>query len=195
MVLTPVAGMGATLSFQSLYEAARPIFGTLAVGFPLLADMLILGSTLAYLAGAIAGPPLPGWARVRTRRSRRDAPVERPGRRHRDRPLARHPGLVVDPGRNNRPSGHRPLENTERLAARTDSGPAVDQQPSGNPADLAADGPHRSAHPSPAPCRTGLHAAVVQTLKTAMPRRGQRGARHLIRRQLRAGCLDPITLE
>ncbi len=61
LVLTPVAGIGACLSFQSLYRAAKPIFGPLAIGYPLLADMLILGATLAFLAGATSGRALAGW--------------------------------------------------------------------------------------------------------------------------------------
>ena len=61
LVLCPVAGIGAALSLQSLHEAAAPIFGPLAFGFPLLVDMLILGATLAFLAGATVGRPLPGW--------------------------------------------------------------------------------------------------------------------------------------
>ena len=61
LILCPVAGIGALLSFRSLHEAAAPVFGSFAAGFPLLVDMLILGSTLAYLAGASLGRALPGW--------------------------------------------------------------------------------------------------------------------------------------
>jgi uncharacterized protein DUF2637 len=62
IVLIPVAGIGAGLSFRSLYEAAVSTFGArLAFGFPLLVDMLILGTSLAYLAGLSDGCPRPGW--------------------------------------------------------------------------------------------------------------------------------------
>jgi hypothetical protein len=60
-VLCPVAVISAVLSFRSLCSAAAPIFGPLSVGFPLLVDMLILGATCAFLAGAKVGRPVPGW--------------------------------------------------------------------------------------------------------------------------------------
>jgi len=62
VVLVPVAGIGAILSFRSLYEAAIPTFGEyLAAGFPLLVDLLILGASLQYVAGAKVGRPMTGW--------------------------------------------------------------------------------------------------------------------------------------
>jgi len=62
IVLIPVALIGAVLSFRSLYEAANPTFGPyLAGGFPALVDLLILGASLQYVAGAKIGRPLPGW--------------------------------------------------------------------------------------------------------------------------------------
>jgi hypothetical protein len=62
VVLVPVAAIGAVLSFRSLYEAARPTFGIyLAAGFPLLVDLLILGASLQYVAGAKIGRPMAGW--------------------------------------------------------------------------------------------------------------------------------------
>jgi hypothetical protein len=58
IVLVPVALIGAILSFQSLYQAAVPTFGQwLAAGFPLLVDLLILGASLQYVAGAKIGRP------------------------------------------------------------------------------------------------------------------------------------------
>jgi hypothetical protein len=62
VVLVPVAVIGAVLSFRSLYQAAVPTFGDyLAGGFPLLVDLLILGASLQYVAGAKIGRPMAGW--------------------------------------------------------------------------------------------------------------------------------------
>ncbi len=62
VVLVPVAVIGAVLSYQSLYKAAQPTFGPyLAGGFPLLVDLLILGASLQYVAGAKIGRPMTGW--------------------------------------------------------------------------------------------------------------------------------------
>ncbi|HST85868.1 MAG TPA: DUF2637 domain-containing protein [Kineosporiaceae bacterium] len=62
VVLVPVAVIGAVLSFRSLYQAAVPTFGDyLAAGFPLLVDLLILGASLQYVAGAKIGRPMAGW--------------------------------------------------------------------------------------------------------------------------------------
>ena len=62
VVLVPVAAIGAVLSFRSLYQAAVPTFGDyLATGFPLLVDLLILGASLQYVAGAKVGRPMAGW--------------------------------------------------------------------------------------------------------------------------------------
>jgi hypothetical protein len=57
-----VAGIGAVLSFRSLYAAAVPTFGEyFAAGVPLLVDLLILGASLLYVAGAKVGSPMAGW--------------------------------------------------------------------------------------------------------------------------------------
>ncbi|MBT0771360.1 DUF2637 domain-containing protein [Kineosporia sp. J2-2] len=62
IVLVPVAVIGAVLSYRSLYKAALPTFGPqLAAGFPLLVDLLILGASLQYVAGAKVGRPMNGW--------------------------------------------------------------------------------------------------------------------------------------
>jgi hypothetical protein len=62
VVLIPVAVIGAVLSFKSLYAAATPTFGPyLSAGFPLLVDLLILGASLQYVAGAKVGRPMSGW--------------------------------------------------------------------------------------------------------------------------------------
>lgn len=60
--LALVALVGAALSWRSLYLAAIPVFGRgLAVGFPLLVDLLILGTSAQYIVGAKAGRPRAGW--------------------------------------------------------------------------------------------------------------------------------------
>lgn len=61
VVLIPVAVIGAALSYESLYQAAEPVFHTLAFGFPLLVDFLILGASLVYVSGAKVGRPRAGW--------------------------------------------------------------------------------------------------------------------------------------
>jgi hypothetical protein len=62
LVLAVVALVGAALSWLSLYEAARATFGDrMAAGFPLLVDALILGASLAYVAGAKVGRARAGW--------------------------------------------------------------------------------------------------------------------------------------
>ena len=67
LVLVPVAVYGAALSYDSLYLAARqvfdaPVFGlNLAVGLPLVVDLLILGASLIYVDGARHGRPGAGW--------------------------------------------------------------------------------------------------------------------------------------
>ena len=67
LVLVPVAVYGAALSYNSLYLAARRVFDTpvfglnLAVGLPLVVDLLILGASLVYVDGAREGRPGAGW--------------------------------------------------------------------------------------------------------------------------------------
>jgi hypothetical protein len=62
VVLSVVAAAGAVLSWASLYAYAAQVFGPeLAALFPLLVDALVLGASLAYVAGAKAGRPRQGW--------------------------------------------------------------------------------------------------------------------------------------
>lgn len=61
LVLALVAAAGAVLSFASLEHAARPIFGGLAPLVPVTVDLLILGASLAFAAGAKVGRPMTGW--------------------------------------------------------------------------------------------------------------------------------------
>jgi hypothetical protein len=66
-VLIPVAVYGAALSYESLYQAAhkvftQPLYGhDLALGLPLVVDLLILGASLIYVDGARNGQPGAGW--------------------------------------------------------------------------------------------------------------------------------------
>ena len=193
VVLAPVAGISATLSFQSLHEAALPIFGTLAVGFPLLADTLILGSTVAYLAGAVVGRPLSGWR------------------------WTAHAGVVATLVLNSLAASSAatiPWHITPGLVwsilvemtARQVTGHWKNQHassPAAIPTRLWVSNPAETTRTWVQMARTGerchrqaradlaVQAAAVLALKTAMPRRNQRDARHLIRRQLRAGALSP----
>lgn len=62
LVLSAVAAAGAALSYQSLEAAAEDVFPhRLAQVFPLLVDALIVGASLAYLAGAVIGRGRAGW--------------------------------------------------------------------------------------------------------------------------------------
>jgi hypothetical protein len=61
-VLSLVAAAGAVLSYKSLRDRAAEVFpDALAAVFPLLVDALIVGASLAYLAGAVLGRGRPGW--------------------------------------------------------------------------------------------------------------------------------------
>jgi hypothetical protein len=62
IVLSLVAAAGAVLSYRSLQVRAAQVFpDELAAVFPLLVDALIVGASLAYLAGAVLGRGRPGW--------------------------------------------------------------------------------------------------------------------------------------
>jgi hypothetical protein len=62
LVLSAVAAAGAALSYQSLEAAAEDVFPhRLAQVFPLLVDALIVGASLAFLAGAVVGRGRAGW--------------------------------------------------------------------------------------------------------------------------------------
>jgi hypothetical protein len=193
-VLCPVAAIGALLSFQSLHEAATPVFGPLAVGFPLLVDMLILGSTLAFLRGAIGGRPLPGWrwtahGGVSGTLLLNALAAETPTA------IAWHitPALVWSvlvemTARQvlDHPSPHHDSQQIPRRIWLT------------NPRHAAAIWLHmaRTGHHDHRQARTDLaiRAAARLALTTALPRRRQRRARRLILRQLRDGVLDPTHL-
>jgi hypothetical protein len=194
LVLSPVAGIAAALSFQSLHEAAAPIFGPLALGFPLLVDMLILGSTLAFLAGASAGRALPGWrwtahGGVSGTLALNALAASGPAT------IAWHitPALVWSvlvemsarqvTGRPSSTAAAEPIPVRIWLSSPLDAFRTwLQMARSGQPC-------HRQARADLA-----VHAAARQALRTAMPQRRQRGARRLISRQLRFGALDPSVL-
>lgn len=61
-LLAVVAVAGAVLSYDSLATKAREYFPPeLAHMFPVLVDLLIVGASLAFLAGAMIGRGRPGW--------------------------------------------------------------------------------------------------------------------------------------
>ncbi len=193
VVLCPVAGIGAVLSFTSLREGAEPVFGDLAVGFPLLGDMLILGSTLAYLAGALAGRPLPGWRW--TAHSGVGVTLVLNAMAASDlRTVPWHvtPALVWSvlvemtarqvTGHWKDPASVAPESISVRLWV---SHPFTTTQIW---LQMARTGERR--YPQ-AGARHGIEKAAIHVLKEAMPRRKQRRERRLLQAQLRSGTLDP----
>jgi hypothetical protein len=195
-VLCPVAGIGAVLSFESLREGATPIFGPLAVGYPLLGDSLILGSTLAYLAGAVAGRGLPGWR------------------------WTAHAGVAVTLLLNalaatdlaTVPWHITPalvwsilVEMTARqVTIRWKTTPAT--VPESIPTRLWISSPLQTTQIWLQMARTGernyqqasarrvRQKATIQIMKAAMPRRSQRRARRLLQAHVRAGTLEGYTV-
>lgn len=61
LVLILVGFVGFALSFETLWQAAIPAFGPLALGFPLLADLMIVGCLLQYIRTARMNAPMNGW--------------------------------------------------------------------------------------------------------------------------------------
>jgi hypothetical protein len=196
MVLCPVAGIAAALSFESLYQAARPTFGRLALGFPLLLDTLVAGSMLAFLAGATVGRPRAGW-RWTAHGGVTGTLVLNAMAASSLSAIPWHvtPGLVWS----------ILVEMTARQVigdwqARHD---AAAEPISGrlwliSPVETARTWRYmaRTGQPSHRQARADLAVltAAVQVLRMAMPARRQRAARHLICRQLWAGAIDPATL-
>jgi Protein of unknown function (DUF2637) len=197
MVLVPVAVIGAVLSFQSLYRAAVPVFGDrLALGFPLLVDFLILGASLQYVAGAKIGRPRAGW--------RWTAHAGVAGTLALNA-MAAH-GLDQVPWHVTAPAVWSVLvELTARevlgqwRAAHAPAGEAI-------PLRLWLTAPVESARTwlrlarrvageqAAARVDVGLHAAAVEALKLALPRRRDRQVRRILQRQLRAGSLPPAAV-
>lgn len=195
IVLAVVAAAGAVLSFSSLYAAAVPTFGpVLAIGFPLLVDALCLGASLAYAAGAKIGRPRVGWRM--TAHGAAAGTVVLNALASPD--LAHVPWHVTAPltwsvlvelvGREllgtwrathtvpkDRIPGRlwltAPVESvrTWLLMARTGA----------------------SSHAA-ARLEVGVQAAAAESLRLALPK--ARRARRILRRQMRAGSLDPVAV-
>ena len=197
LVLCPVAGIGAALSFHALHQAAVPIFGRhLAYGFPVLVDMLILGSTLAYLAGATTGRALPGWRwtahggalstlllNALTASSGGTIPWH-------ITPALVWSVLVEMTARQVTAHWQAPHTATgEPIPVRLWISSPVDAVRTWLQMARTGERSHRQARADLA-----LRAAAEQALRTAMPQHRQRGTRQLIRKQLRAGALDSATL-
>jgi hypothetical protein len=197
VVLVPVAVIGAVLSFRSLYERAVPVFGPrLALGFPLLVDFLILGASLQYVAGAKTGRPRAGW--------RWTAHAGVVGTLALNAMAA--PSLAEVPWHVTAPAVWSVLVE---LSAREVLGQwrAV-HAPVGDriPLRLWLTAPVESARTwlrlarrvegeqALARLDVGVHAAAVEALKLALPQRGARRVRRILRRQLRAGSLPPAAV-
>lgn len=197
VVLVPVAVIGAALSFRSLYERAVPVFGPqLALGFPLLVDFLILGASLQYVAGAKTGRPRAGW--------RWTAHAGVTGTLTLNAMAA--PSLAEVPWHVTAPAVWSVLVE---LSAREVLGQwrAV-HAPIGDriPLRLWLTAPVESARTwlrlarrvegeqALARLDVGVHAAAVEALKLALPQRGARRVRRILRRQLRAGSLPPAAV-
>jgi hypothetical protein len=194
LVLAPVALIGAVLSFRSLYEAALPTFGPhLSAGFPLLVDLLILGASLQYVAGAKVGRPMAGWR------------------------WTAHAGVAATLLLNALAADNAanvPWHVTApavwavlvELTARTVLGEwrrANDVPLDRIPASLWLTAPVESARSRLLMLRTartdapasrvevGVQAAAREALRLALPGRDGRRVRQIIHRQLRAGSLPP----
>jgi len=194
VVLSIVAAAGAVLSYRSLYEYAVPLFGpVLAVGFPVLVDFLVLGASLAYVAGARVGRPQAGWR------------------------LTAHAGVagtIVLNALAAASPAEVPLHVTApivwsvlvEMTAREVLGQwrAVHVVPADRiPLTLWASAPMESARTALLMARTGttnattartlvgVHAAAREALTLALPSLSARSARRVLRRQLRAGSLTP----
>jgi len=193
-VLSVVAAAGAVLSYRSLYEYAVPLFGpVLAVGFPVLVDFLVLGASLAYVAGARVGRPRAGWR------------------------LTAHAGVagtIVLNALAAASPADVPLHVTApivwsvlvEMTAREVLGQwrAVHVVPADRiPFTLWMSAPVESVRTALLMARTGttnattartlvgVHAAAREALTLALPSLSARSARRVLRRQLRAGSLTP----
>ena len=60
-ILILVGFVGFALSFETLWHYATAAFGAMAIGFPLLADLLIVGCLLQYIRTAQANAPMNEW--------------------------------------------------------------------------------------------------------------------------------------
>lgn len=196
-VLVPVAVVGAVLSFDGLHSRARGVFtDPLAYGFPLLVDALILGCTLAYLAGAKVGRPRAGWRlaahagiagtvalNAAAATSWAEVPwhitapivwsvlVELTGKELLGEWHAHHqPVRASIPARLWLTAPAESLRTWLRIARRLDG------------------------EQTAARLDVGVHAAAVHALALAVPGWRNRKVRRILRRQLRAGSLSPLAI-
>jgi hypothetical protein len=196
VVLIPVGLIGAVLSFENIYGAARPTFGPfLAAGVPFLVDFLILGASLMYVAGAKIGRPRAGWrltAHAGVAGTLVLNAMAAPDLEH-------LPWHVVAPA---------VWSVLVELSAREVLGEwrAVHAVPADRiqlalwfsaPIESARTALHmmRTGTPSAAVARreVGVNAAARRIMRKALPR-GSGATRRALRRQLRAGSLDAETV-
>ena len=196
VVLIPVGLIGAALSFASIYEAALETFGpVLSAGVPILVDFLILGASLMYIAGAKVGRPRAGWrltAHAAVAGTLLLNAMASPD-------LAHLPWHVVAPA---------VWSVLVEMSAREVLGEwrAVHSVPADRiPLALWVSAPIESARTALHMMRTGTRSAAVarrqvgvnaaarRIMRKSLPR-GSGATRAALRRQLRAGSLDPVTL-
>jgi hypothetical protein len=197
LVLVPVAGLGAVLSFRSLYDAASSIFGErYATGFPLLVDLLILGASQQYVAGAKVGQPMPGWRITAHAGVAATLVLNAMAAEH----LREIPWHIAAPA-----VWAILVELTAKQVLgewKTDHG----ARPVSIPASLWFTAPVESLRTKLLMLRTGIgdaalarnavgvHAAAREALRLALPDGHGRRVRKIINRQLRAGSLPPTAI-
>jgi hypothetical protein len=197
LVLSPVAGIGAVLSFDTLYAAAQVTFGRrLALGFPLLVDMLILGSSLAFLAGASVGRARAGW--------RWTAHAGVGGTLTLNALAAASPAAI--PWHVTPPLVWSVLVEMTARQVTGEWQAAHATAPEQIPARLWMGSPVGTArtwwfmartgerHHSQACAALAVQEAALAVLRLALPGYAQRDVRRILRRQLRAGSLSPAAL-
>jgi hypothetical protein len=197
IVLAPVALIGGALSFRSQYLAASTTFGTgLALGFPALMDLLILGASLAYMAGAAAGRPMRQWRLLAhagvggtLTLNALAAPTWSTVPWHIAAPtvwsvlveLTSQQILGDYEATHHGPTRRIPLSlwvSAPVESARTRLLMARTGQPDAHAARIAV----------------GVHAAAREALRLSLPHRRERRIRSTINRQLRAGSLPPAAI-
>jgi hypothetical protein len=197
VVLVPVAVIGAVLSFRSLYQAAVPTFGDyLAGGFPLLVDLLILGASLQYVAGAKIGRPMAGW--------RLTAHAGVGGTLILNALAAKELGEI--PWHITAPAVWAVLVEltAKQVLGEWKATHAAKADKISFPLWMTA--PVESVRTRLLMFRTGItdahkariavgvNAAAREALRLALPRRNARRVRKIINRQLRAGSLTPVAI-
>jgi hypothetical protein len=194
VVLSVVAAAGAALSYQSLESAAAEVFpDRLAQVFPLLVDALIVGASLAYLAGAVIGRGRAGW--------RLTAHVGVGGTIFLNALAAA--SLATVPWHIAAPivwsalvelTARDLLGDFRATHARPDSIPfALWLTAPGESAATWLRVRRQAAHAS-VRIDVGAHAAAREALRMALPGRGARRVRRVISRQLRAGSVTPAAV-